>query len=99
VLAWHQGPPPHEWPLIQNPLIFANVISDVSGPPPAPRCRRGQQKRIGIQLGTNNVRDAVLSENLCHNVATFLADSGRNTVRLCGRPDLDSCECPRAVPQ
>jgi hypothetical protein len=91
------GPPPGNWPLLQNPLIFGNTIRDLDGPAPRPQCRQGQQARSGIRLeGPGNVRDAVLMSNHCQRVATHLEDFGTGTLRVCELADGDSCECEKA---
>ncbi len=91
--TWYRGPPPGDWPLVESPLIFRNVIRDVSGPPPRPACRYGQGARVGIRLGSENVRNAVLSGNACERVDTFLADSGKGTERVCSASGETDCEC------
>jgi len=94
VPSWYTGPPPGHWNLIENPLIFANEIRDVAGPPPRPICRYGQGERLGIRVGEpGNVSDAVLHANRCQQTTVSLRDQGRATVRVCPS-NADSCECP-----
>ncbi|MEP7244944.1 MAG: hypothetical protein ABI885_14865 [Gammaproteobacteria bacterium] len=96
--SWFAGPPPHDWPVIQSPLIFGNMISDVVGSPPVadPGCGDWPQ-RIGIHLEDSMVQRAVLHANSCKNVGTRLSDGGAGTVRVCDSAvsaESDSCECP-----
>ncbi len=92
--AGASGPPPGNSPMVQNLLIFQNLIRDVTGPPPRPDCRRGQSERTGIRLeGPGNVRDTVLQGNRCEHVGRFLEDAGVKTLRLCQGHAPDSCEC------
>jgi hypothetical protein len=88
------GPPPGNWPMVQNLLIFENVIRDLSGPTPRSACREGQHDRTGIRLeGPGNIRDTVLEGNQCERVDRFLEDSGTATTRLCHGNEVRSCEC------
>ena len=88
------GPPPGRWPMVQNLLIFGNVIRDVHGAPPRPACRQGQSERTGIRIeGPANVSDAVLQGNTCLRVGVPLEDAGARTRRLCVRDQENSCEC------
>jgi hypothetical protein len=89
------GPPPGTWPMVQNPLIFQNVIRDVTGAAPRAVCRESQQReRSGIRLeGPGNVRDAVLQGNQCERVDKFVLDSGVGTLRVCPAASENSCEC------
>jgi hypothetical protein len=94
----YPGPPPGDWPFIENLLIFHNQLSNLSGTPPTPKCASPQRSRIGIQLeGTRNVRETVLYGNRCERVDTPLSDGGQGTIRLCLAPVIlngTSCECP-----
>jgi hypothetical protein len=93
--TWQSGPPPGNWPLIENLLIFHNEVSDIEGPPPAPKCHIAQRERSGIHLeGHENVRYTVLYGNRCEHVATPLADSGLSTLKICSTASPGSCECP-----
>jgi hypothetical protein len=93
--TWQSGPPPGNWPLIENLLIFHNEVSDVEGPPPAPKCHIAQRERSGIHLeGHENVRHSVLYGNHCEHVATPLADAGLGTLKICSNASNGSCECP-----
>ncbi len=88
------GPLRGTWPMVQNLLIFQNVIRDVTGPPPRPDCKKGQGERTGIRLeGPGNVRDTVLQGNRCEHVDRLLEDEGVQTLRLCHGRASDSCEC------
>jgi hypothetical protein len=92
--SWYRGPPPNDWPLVQNMMIFGNTIRDISGPLPAPICRRPVRGRIGIRLdGPDNVRETVLYNNKCERVDTFLDDQGKRTARICSPGQSDRCEC------
>src|SRR5437868_8508107 len=33
--TWQRGPAPHNWPFMENLLIFHNQLQDIEGPPPA----------------------------------------------------------------
>jgi hypothetical protein len=88
------GPPPGHWPLVQNSLIFGNLIRDVDGPLPRPQCRQNQKTRAAIRLeGPQNIHDTVLADNRCERVSIPLEDAGVGTVRLCPAQPGDSCEC------
>ena len=92
------GPPPGNWPMVQNTLIFGNVIRDISGELPRSACRdgAGQRARAGIRLeGPKNVRDTVLQGNRCEHVDMSLEDSGVATARVCNGTEVNSCECGR----
>jgi hypothetical protein len=92
--SWFRGPSPHDWPLVQNLLIFGNVLRDVSGPLPAANCRRAMRGRIGIRLdGPANIHDAVLYGNKCENVDIPLDDGAVRTNRICESQRRDRCEC------
>ena len=92
--TWHRGPPPGDWPLVEGPLIFHNTIRDIAGPAPRPDCGYGQRSRIGIRLGTDNVRNAVLQGNSCERVDVPLDDSAKGTARACPRSGGGgTCEC------
>ena len=92
--SWSDGPPPYKWAFVQNPLVFGNVIRDVSGSLPSSSCRRPMSGRIGIRFaGSEHVRDAVLYGNLCERVDINLEDGGRHTTRICPSGHTDSCEC------
>jgi len=93
--TWLSGPPPGNWPFIENLLIFHNELQDIEGPPPAPKCHIAQRERSGIHLeGHENVRYSVLYGNRCERVATPLADAGLGTLKLCTGATQGSCECP-----
>ncbi len=88
------GPPPGDWPFIENLLIFHNQIQDMEGPPPEPKCHIGQRERSGIRLeGHDNIRDTVLYGNRCERVATPLVDSGLRTLKICPAGTEKNCEC------
>jgi hypothetical protein len=92
--TWFRGPPPHDWALVQNPLIFHNRIRDIDGSPPRAVCKHGPHPRIGIRIdGPGNVRDAVLYNNSCENVSRFIDDRGSHTTRLCPVSAAGRCEC------
>jgi hypothetical protein len=92
--TWQSGPPPGNWPLIENLLIFHNDIRDMEGPPPAPKCHFARRERSAIHLeGNENVRYSVLYGNHCERVTTPLADSGLGTLKLCTGASPGSCEC------
>lgn len=92
--SWSDGPPPYRWDLVESPLIFRNVIRDVSGPLPAPTCHRPMAARIGIRVAaSDHVRNATLYGNVCERVDTDLEDGGKNTARICESNRSDLCEC------
>jgi len=90
--GWYGGPPPANWPLIENLLVFQNEITDLTGAPPANKCQFNLRKRVGIHLD-EHVRDAVLDGNRCIHVDTFVEDLGKNNRRECASAGLSSCEC------
>jgi hypothetical protein len=95
--TWFSGPPPGNWPLLENLLIFHNEVRDIEGPPPGSKCHIAQRERSGIHLeGHENVRYTVLYGNRCEHVATPLADSGLGTLKLCSTASQGSCECQGA---
>lgn len=95
--SWSDGPPPNDWRLVESPLIYGNVIRDMSGPLPDSICKRPSEGRIGIRLaGSQHVRDAVLFRNTCERVDKPLADGGTHTARACGSAHTDDCECSPA---
>jgi hypothetical protein len=88
------GPPPGNWGLIQNLLIFHNQLRDITGPPPRADCHNGQRARVGIRIeGADNVRDSVLYANQCQHVDTALAVPGKRTTALCGAGSANQCGC------
>jgi hypothetical protein len=94
-LTSYPGPPPGNWPFIQNLLIFHNTLGDFEGTPPAGKCNRAQRERSGIRLeGNENIRYSVLYGNQCERVARPLADSGLGTLKICSGDPPGSCECP-----
>jgi hypothetical protein len=94
--SW-SGPPPGDWPFLENLLIFHNQLSDLAMPgPTSGKCGRGHRERDGIRIeGTNNVRDTVLYGNSCEKVARPLADSGSHTLKICPSGSQFNCECQR----
>jgi hypothetical protein len=92
--SWSDGPPPHDWRLVQSPLIFHNTIRDIAGPLPAPVCRRPMAARAGIRIGEAvHVRDAVLYKNTCRNVDVPIVDDGQRAARHCISATPSECEC------
>ncbi len=92
--SWSDGPSPYRWDLVESPLIFHNVIRDVSGPLPAPACHRPMAARIGIRLApSDHVRNPTLYDNVCERVDTALQDGARNTARICSSSRASLCEC------
>ncbi len=91
--SWYRGPPPQDWPLVQNMLIYGNALRDISGPTPLPLCRRPMAARIGIRLdGPDNIRDTVLYENSCERVDVGVEDGGRRTATpLPSAPASSNC--------
>jgi len=88
------GPPPGNWPFIQNLLIFHNQLRDLDGSPPIGACHRGQRERNGIRLeGNENIQYPILYGNQCERVAKPLADSALGTSKLCSGASPGSCEC------
>jgi hypothetical protein len=94
VPGWHTGPELHRWPLIDSLILSHNVIRDIDGPAPRNACRIGQRARVGIRIeGAGDVTGTVLYKNRCERTQTALADTGIGTVRVCGAPADNSCEC------
>jgi hypothetical protein len=94
-LTSYPGPPPGNWPFIQNLLIFHNDLRDLDGSAPAGKCHRGQRERSAIRIeGNENIQYSILYGNRCERVARPLADSGRGTLRICSTTSAGSCECP-----
>jgi len=94
--TWYRGPPPEDWPLVENALIFKNVIRDVRGPVPHGTCRANQRARTGIRLERGgNVRDTVIYGNRCERVDELLENGALRTAVVCLDHDDVSCECPK----
>ena len=90
------GPPPGNWTMVQNVLIFGNLIRDIAGALPRPACHDSQRQRVGIHLeGQQIIRDAVLEGNRCEGVDHFLDDAGADTAALCSPGAGQTCECPK----
>ena len=80
-LGWYSGPAPHQWSLIERPLIFGNTIM---GTP------------YGIDIGARAlVHSAVLFNNRCNVSGRRVDAPAARVVMLCPAPSLASCECPR----
>ena len=93
-VAAFTGPPPGNWPFIENLLVFHNELRDMEGPLPSSPCHRGQGERSGIRLeGHDNVRDSVLYDNRCERIAKPLSDAGLRTLKICPTGSQGSCEC------
>jgi hypothetical protein len=93
--TWHRGPPPQDWPLVENLIIAHNRIQNVTGPAPRDTCHFPQRRRTALRLeGTGNVRDTILYGNRCEQVDALLEDSGRRTLRVCSQGSPGNCECP-----
>ena len=97
--TWQAGPPPHDWPLVDNLLIFANDIADIDGPPAKKPCAAETiHRRAGIQVDASQlIWRTVLYHNACKRVAMSLADGAKQTQRLCEAPGPDDCECAGAA--
>lgn len=92
--SWSDGPPPHDWPLVESPLIFHNVLRDIAGPLPAPVCRRPMSARVGIRIGEGiHVRHATAYKNTCVNVDVPMFHESSRTPRDCGETGDSECEC------
>jgi hypothetical protein len=97
VPTWHTGPEPHRWPMIDSLILSHNEIRDIEGPAPRNACRSGQRGRVGIRIeGAGDVTGTVLYKNSCERTQTALADAAIGTVRVCGTPADNSCECETA---
>ena len=99
--TWFRGPPPYDWPLVRNLVIFGNKVRDVSGSLPRSVCGYPQRTRTGIRLdGPDNVRDVVIYGNQCPNVDALIDDPDPRHARLCSAQASDGCECgaPRSGP-
>lgn len=96
-ITWLKGPPPYDWRLMESTLVHHNVIRDLSGNVPLPRCDHKQTRRIGIHLYQDSlVWNTVLYANTCSDVSLPLVDHGKGTVRVCSSSAPDSCECGAA---
>jgi hypothetical protein len=92
--VWFRGPPPHDWPLVENMMIAHNRVQNVGGSLPRNACHFPQRRRTGIRVeGTGNVRDTILYANRCEQVDVPLEDSGHQTVRVCSQGSPGDCEC------
>jgi len=92
---WYAGPAPHSWPLSDNQLIYHNVLEDIDGPRAFAICGRGLP-RIGINFPPTPIAwRSVLYANRCARVSQPIAAGGKDTVRVCPSPALESCECPQ----
>ncbi|MGD9842434.1 MAG: hypothetical protein AB7U99_05965 [Steroidobacteraceae bacterium] len=93
--SWYQGPPPHQWALVEGALIQHNMITEMWAGP-AQSCGAIQSgKRTGISLGNSSlVWRSVLYANTCAEVpqAMFLTQI-THTERLCKRELQNACEC------
>jgi hypothetical protein len=93
-LGWHDGPPPHQWSVVENLLIHHNELVDINGPPPSRKCDDPQSKRVGINLHQAGlVWHTVAYANSCVNVSRPMYDSAHDTRRLCTQESRGSCEC------
>lgn len=93
--TWHRGPPPNTWPFVQNPLIFANTIRNVTGPLPRANCSHPHKARTGIKLaGPGSVTDGVLYRNVCERVDRPIDNESTHLVQLCGADVARHCGCP-----
>jgi hypothetical protein len=93
--VWFRGPPPHDWPLVENMMISHNRIQNVTGSLPRNACHFPQRKRTGIRVeGPGNARDTILYANRCEQVDVPLDDAGHRTVRVCSQGNPGNCECP-----
>ena len=94
VPTWFTGPQPGDWRLIDNLIVAHNTLRDIDGPPPANKCKRRQRGRPAINIeGSRNVVGTVLYKNVCERVGTILADTGRDTMRICAAEGAGTCEC------
>ena len=104
--SWFAGPAPGNWPLENNMLVFGNSISNVTGSATQPvtgplpyatsaykQCSTEVVARSGIHVYDATVHQTVLAGNACVNVGQPVADSGIQTIRACGSPGANSCEC------
>jgi hypothetical protein len=93
-VTWLKGPPPHDWRLMQTILVHHNVLRDLMGNVPSPRCDHRQSRRIGINLPSDSlVWNAVLYANSCSRTSVPLVDYGKATVPVCPGLAANSCEC------
>jgi hypothetical protein len=94
--AGKAGPPPENWTMVENPLIFGNLIRNISGPLPRQACHDTQRLRVGIHLeGKQIIKDTVLSRNRCEQTDHLLDDGGTDTTALCDSSAAQACECPQ----
>jgi hypothetical protein len=94
-LSWQAGPPPSQWQLESDALIFHNTINDVSGAAPQQVSGCGSQgTRTAINLDNALTWHTVLYANSCSNTSIPVNDQANGTVRICMNATLGSCECP-----
>jgi hypothetical protein len=94
VSTWHEGPPPGEWPLAEDTLIYHNVLQGHDAAP-ARRCEGIEVvPRVGINLAaTRLVSSPVLYANSCAGFARKLAPGRAKPVLVCPTAVANSCEC------
>ena len=94
--TWFQGPEPRQWPLVNNALIFHNMLLGLAGPPA--RACRGElpHARTGISLsGSSLVAHTVLYANTCGTAPRRLAARAEQFVSVCPNGAEPSCECQK----
>jgi len=93
--AWWDGPPPHDWMVVDNTLVHHNLIKDIAGTTARRVCGKGpSNRRIGINLDQSGmVWRTVLYANSCVNVNTPFDDGGSQTTRVCPSGVQHACEC------
>ena len=94
--AWYAGPPPHRWPLVDNLLLYGNVIEDEDGPAATAKCDR-PHPRMGIAFpGAALTWRTVVYGNVCRRTSIPYEPGGFDTVRVC--PSVpNACSCGKSL--
>jgi hypothetical protein len=105
--GWYAGPSPGNWNLEDNTVVFANSISDISGPAAQTltsglpyttsanrKCSNTTTSRIGLHVLDATMWRTVMSGNSCTNVTTKLTDASTSSLRVCPSASATACECP-----
>lgn len=97
-LGWHSGPPPHQWPILDNLLIQHNSVLADGTAAGRPGCGPGHG-RTGISFPAGDlVVHSVLYGNSCVGIPTPLGRMSRQSTRVCPAEVVHSCECLMASP-
>jgi hypothetical protein len=92
--TWYQGPPPHRWPLVNNALIYQNILTGLDTAPAKPCNGESIRERTGISLGGSSlVWRTVLYANTCTDARRALDAVSQDVSRICPSGTQPSCEC------